>query len=53
MDSEKDREARMEEAGFMKEKELWDKVPKRIALGQRTASVKWVDTKGNEERPNI
>ena len=46
--------ARMEEVGFMKDKKVWDEVPRRDAEGQRIVSVKWVDTnKGTEEHPEM
>ena len=54
LDREEVRKARMEEVQYMKDKGLWEVVPRARAESERVVSVKWVDTnKGSEEAPLI
>ena len=54
LDHEEVRKARREEVDYMKEKGLWEVVPRCRASGQKIVSVKWVDTnKGTDEQPMI
>ena len=54
LNTEEVRKARMEEVQYMKNKGLWEVVPRERAEAKRVVSVKWVDTnKGTEENPVI